>query len=121
MRDKVSLRRFVEAAPWIDRTGAPWCGLPDDLGRRPRSVAASGAGLCAAWFVKTTYAIAASHVQNGWGSKPQSRGPGWLNLPMNSTGPDGRPSGEPPDGSRLISISIPGTGRSAGAVMVALR
>ena len=34
-RDEAVLRRFVEAALWIDRTGAPWRDLPDDLGRWP--------------------------------------------------------------------------------------
>jgi transposase len=31
-RDDVALRRFVEAALWICRTGAPWRDLPDGLG-----------------------------------------------------------------------------------------
>ena len=30
-RDEVTLQRFVEAALWIGRTGAPWRDLPDDL------------------------------------------------------------------------------------------
>ena len=34
-RDEVALRRFVEAALWIGRTGAPWRDLPDDLGCWP--------------------------------------------------------------------------------------
>ncbi len=32
-RDEAALRRFVEAALWISRTGAPWRGLPNDRGR----------------------------------------------------------------------------------------
>jgi transposase len=31
-RDEVALRRFVEAALWIGRTGAPWRDLPEALG-----------------------------------------------------------------------------------------
>jgi transposase len=31
-RDDVALRRFVEAALWIYRTGAPWRDLPEGLG-----------------------------------------------------------------------------------------
>jgi transposase len=31
-RDEVALRRFVEAALWICRTGAPWRDLPEALG-----------------------------------------------------------------------------------------
>ena len=31
-RDDVALRRFVEAALWICRTGAPWRDLPEGLG-----------------------------------------------------------------------------------------
>jgi transposase len=31
-RDEVALRRFVEAALWICRTGAPWRDLPEELG-----------------------------------------------------------------------------------------
>ena len=31
-RDEAALRRFVEAALWVCRTGAPWRDLPDDLG-----------------------------------------------------------------------------------------
>jgi transposase len=31
-RDEVALRRFVEAALWICRTGAPWRDLPETLG-----------------------------------------------------------------------------------------
>ena len=31
-RDEVALRRFVEAALWICRTGAPWRDLPECLG-----------------------------------------------------------------------------------------
>jgi transposase len=34
-RDEAALRRFVEAALWICRTGAPWRDLPDELGRWP--------------------------------------------------------------------------------------
>ncbi len=34
-RDEAALRRFVEAALWICRTGAPWRDLPDTLGRWP--------------------------------------------------------------------------------------
>ena len=34
-RDEAALRRFVEAALWIGRTGAPWRDLPDDLGHWP--------------------------------------------------------------------------------------
>jgi len=34
-RDETVLRRFVEAALWIGRTGAPWRDLPDGLGRWP--------------------------------------------------------------------------------------
>ena len=31
-RDEAALRRFVGAALWIGRTGAPWRDLPDELG-----------------------------------------------------------------------------------------
>ncbi len=31
-RDEAALRRFVEAALWVCRTGAPWRDLPDALG-----------------------------------------------------------------------------------------
>ena len=34
-RDEAALRRFVEAALWIGRTGAPWRDLPGDLGCWP--------------------------------------------------------------------------------------
>ena len=34
-RDEAALRRFVEAALWIGRTGAPWRDLPGDLGHWP--------------------------------------------------------------------------------------
>src|SRR5690242_16338206 len=33
-RDEGALRRFVEAALWICRTGAPWRDLPAALGHR---------------------------------------------------------------------------------------
>ena len=33
--DDAALRRFVEAALWICRTGAPWRDLPDELGYWP--------------------------------------------------------------------------------------
>ena len=34
-RDEASLRRFVGAALWVLRTGAPWRDLPDSLGHWP--------------------------------------------------------------------------------------
>ncbi len=34
-RDEAALRRFVEAMPWIGRTGATWHDLPDELDRWP--------------------------------------------------------------------------------------
>ena len=34
-RDEEALRRFVEAALWVCRTGAPWRDLPGELGRWP--------------------------------------------------------------------------------------
>ena len=34
-RDEAALRRFVEAALWLCRTGAPWRDLPEALGQWP--------------------------------------------------------------------------------------